>query len=270
MVESIRELRKICQNRDQRYDHMYERFYRKISIYITKAVLYTNISANQVTLLDICIGFVACTMMMKCYYIESIILFFLWELMDRVDGEVAHYRKTASITGEYFDRLNHILVEPFIFISFTLSLIKNIDNVLLILFGFSATTSYNYIKLVMYSLNYGVLERYLNSNGDIRIGYKQYNDIGVEGIKSSFEGIIKILYKSLSFITFPPGLIIMMFISTLLDMLISQFIIINFLINYKFLCLVFYGITLPLISLFLSYNIIKNKEPEKLYEKIFG
>ena len=59
MVESIEELRKICQRRDVRYQNAVEKFSRKFSIYFTKLLLCTGITANQVTLLNILIGMIA-------------------------------------------------------------------------------------------------------------------------------------------------------------------------------------------------------------------
>ena len=59
-IESIKELRKICQKPVIKSNTFYPRMVsRKVSIYITKLFLYTNISANNVTLLMILIGIIA-------------------------------------------------------------------------------------------------------------------------------------------------------------------------------------------------------------------
>ncbi|MBU1621985.1 MAG: hypothetical protein KJ597_00255, partial [Nanoarchaeota archaeon] len=72
MVESIKELRKICQKRSYLYDkkreentskpveeYFYDQFLRLVSIYITKLFLYTSITSNQVTIISMIVGIFA-------------------------------------------------------------------------------------------------------------------------------------------------------------------------------------------------------------------
>ena len=47
MVESIKELRKICQPEPKGREFLYIRYMRKVSIYFTKLFLILRISANQ-------------------------------------------------------------------------------------------------------------------------------------------------------------------------------------------------------------------------------
>jgi len=269
MVESIEKLRIICQKRDERYDHFVENSFRKLSIYFTKAFLYTNLSANQITILDILVGFIGCLMIGKRNYITSLFLFFMWEMLDRVDGEVAHYRKQSSLSGEYLDRSNHLIIEPLLFICFTFSLQSEVNNVYLFIFGFLASTSYNLIKLVVFSIHYGVVENYLNSDIVLNITLNEEKRAGVEGIKDKFGGIVIPLYKLFSFITFPPGSILMILCSAFLDSLLSPIMLFNISFSYKFICLMSYGILLSLIWIFLGIRIVTNKEPEKLYINLF-
>ena len=59
MVESIKELRLLCQDAERRGDmSLTYRFNKKYSIYFTKLLLYTPISANQTTFIDIIIELV--------------------------------------------------------------------------------------------------------------------------------------------------------------------------------------------------------------------
>jgi len=269
MVESIEELRIICQKRDERYDHFVENLYRKLSIYFTKVFLYTTLSANQITILDILVGIIGCLMIAKRNYVTSLFVFFMWEILDRVDGEVAHYRKQSSLSGEYLDRSNHLIIEPLLFISFTFSLQLEVNAIYLFIFGFLASTSYNLIKLVVFSTHYGVVEKYLNSDIMLNITLNEEKSVGVEGIKDSFGGIIFPLYKVFLFITFPPGSILMIYCSAFLDNLLNPIMLFNLSFSYKFICLMSYGVLLSLIWIFLGIRIVTKKEPEKLYIKLF-
>lgn len=124
MVESINELRAICQ--PQKMDTRY----RKLSIYLTKLFLKTPFSADAVTFLDLVIGLIG-TYFLSCGSSLSILfgaLFLqLYFILDCVDGEIARYTKTASIRGKCLEKIVHFIVNPLIFISLGFG-IFNVSN----------------------------------------------------------------------------------------------------------------------------------------------
>lgn len=126
-MESIAELRKICQETAKRdKSNVYMRYVsRFLSIYLTRAILPTSISANQVSVAMIAMGFISCFFFLlgsKGAFFSGAILLQLWYLLDCMDGEVAryrHYKATGSIiinknesslTGLYYDMINHYIV----------------------------------------------------------------------------------------------------------------------------------------------------------------
>ncbi|MDO4459132.1 MAG: CDP-alcohol phosphatidyltransferase family protein [Clostridia bacterium] len=94
---------------------------RPLSYLFTIPFLYTKITPNQISLLSIVpviAGFViACfarsmPMMIVCW-----LMFFLWNMLDGVDGNVARYRKQFSKMGSVYDATSGYLAAAFTFFS---------------------------------------------------------------------------------------------------------------------------------------------------------
>lgn len=141
--QSIRELRRVCQDPVIQDNTWYARnFARRISIYFTKLLLYTRITANQTTFLFILIGIVAGFLFIfgDCWHVlGGAIVLQLWYIFDCVDGEVARYRKQTSLTGIYLDYMAHFIVHPLVFMAITLGVYKNIPRMDVLVFGFLAS-----------------------------------------------------------------------------------------------------------------------------------
>jgi phosphatidylglycerophosphate synthase len=104
---SIEELRRICQpNRGRSWG---ESFTRKFSIYITWLFIRLPISANQITLFAILLAFLSMLIIIVSsnfsLWIVALIIYFFSLSLDYVDGEVARYHGTSSLSGLLFDRL---------------------------------------------------------------------------------------------------------------------------------------------------------------------
>ncbi len=82
---------------------------RKLSYWMTIPFLQTNITPNQVTLLSISvlvIGFgINCFACTKTLMIVSWLFYFLWNLLDGVDGNLARYKKQFSKLGNIYDTM---------------------------------------------------------------------------------------------------------------------------------------------------------------------
>jgi len=142
MVESVKELKKICQNR--RIPWYGRTFKRKISIYLTYLFLHTPITANQVTLLFVIIGLMGALLLAtgsRGYLIMGAFLLFLHTILDSVDGEVARYRKTVSSTGIFLELMGHNIVYPSVFICLSFGAYQICHSVTIFAFGFSAALS---------------------------------------------------------------------------------------------------------------------------------
>lgn len=87
---------------------------RKISLPVTRELLRTPVSANQLTGLMIVVGLVAAVAAGLAGLVWAVVAFVLVQLyflLDLCDGEVARWRRTTSVTGVYLDRVGHYLVE---------------------------------------------------------------------------------------------------------------------------------------------------------------
>ncbi len=148
-MESIKELRKICQ--ETRDDLLYQRnwfdrnFTRRISMYLTKPFLMMGLSANQVTAISLLVGLAAGVLMVfpdPVLWLIGIPLFYLYFVLDCVDGEIARYRKTSSLVGSYLDGGLGMLMWPYVLACMTFGINNVVQNNLVFAFGFLAAVGW--------------------------------------------------------------------------------------------------------------------------------
>jgi phosphatidylglycerophosphate synthase len=87
---------------------------RRISLRITRELLRTPVSANQLTGLMIVVGLAAAVAAGLAGLAWAVVAFVgvqVYFMLDLCDGEVARWRDTKSVTGVYLDRVGHYLVE---------------------------------------------------------------------------------------------------------------------------------------------------------------
>lgn len=153
MVESIKELKKICYRPKKETGMVLA--YRKVSFYFTKLLLYTPISANQVSIISMFIGLAASFLLIFnniILDILAVIMFYMWFMGDFCDGEIARYRGTAgSGIGSFLDWLNVYSVPPILFLFLSLRLYYQFLDLHILLLGLSASffwfLSYTFVHL---------------------------------------------------------------------------------------------------------------------------
>lgn len=153
MTESIKELRKICQKEDYRKKgNLIARYItRDAALYITKFILPTGITANQVVVIVIALGIISGFAFMSGAYFMSFagaVIFQLWYLFDHVDGQVARYRKVVDLTGAFYDFYGHYIVHFFILGGIAIGLYVRYSSMGVLLSGFLAAFSVNMISLL--------------------------------------------------------------------------------------------------------------------------
>jgi len=94
---------------------------RPLSYVFTIPFLYTNISPNAISILSIVpviVGFViACRTYSLAGSLLCWFMFFLWNMLDGVDGNVARYKKQFSKMGSVYDAMAGYLAAAFTFYS---------------------------------------------------------------------------------------------------------------------------------------------------------
>jgi len=214
-LESIKKLEKLTEK--PRDSWIFKYFYRKISIYFTKLFLYLGISANQVSIISGSFGALSIPLFMLGDYHSSVIggiLFFLYEMFDCSDGQVARYNikkrnidPKENLKGQYTDTVMGIFnLAVFMGLAFAN---RAILGDLALILGFSAVLSIGHWRTLLWQRQY--LTKSTNRKPSI----------------TSISWVSPIL------VIFSSGMI-------------AIAVLIGSLLNILHLILLFYGITLPI------------------------
>lgn len=110
-VPDIATLKEICHrgklDRDRRFWYAAS---RRVSIYITWVLVHTEISANQVTLLTVLLAAAGAVLLGTApasLALCGALGLLAYHLLDKVDGDIARFRRTYSIVGVYLDEVGH-------------------------------------------------------------------------------------------------------------------------------------------------------------------
>lgn len=134
-LPTIKELKKKC---DDRYITWMDNQYRKISIYLTKAFLYTSITPNQISGISTFIGILGGIILSIGNFWSFVIggMFFIFSaILDRVDGQLARYKKITSSKGEYLEFLNYHITCLAMHTGLVWGVYRSLNNSLVLLFG---------------------------------------------------------------------------------------------------------------------------------------
>jgi len=83
---------------------------RSVAIYITWVLIHTRVTANQVTLMTVSLSLAGAIMLAAAPVWLALVgacTLLSYHLLDKVDGDVARYRRTFSIIGVYLDEVGH-------------------------------------------------------------------------------------------------------------------------------------------------------------------
>lgn len=218
MVESIEELKKICQDsKSEAMDWYSKMFYRSISIHITKLLLRTSVTANQVTFFTIVLGLIAGVLFSfgtHSYMLAGALLLQLWLIFDCVDGEIARYKGTAGICGKYMESLDHYVTEPFIIACVGFGLYVLFDNVVIFALGALVALLMS-SSFVSSNLIYTLFVMHKITNENI---YRMSG--AITDNSTTIRCIYNFCFKSL---TTPTSFMVILLIATMLDILFIAF-----------------------------------------------
>lgn len=139
-------------------------------IYLSKLLLGTNITPNQLTVMGLLLGISGILLITFPHFILSFIGFllvlFFW-VVDYTDGVIARYKKITSKRGEYYDNLGHFIT-PLLFFAMGMQLFNRTGDVIPLLLG--AVSSWIYLgidfnaKLMVLTTGEKKAQFYLNSS----------------------------------------------------------------------------------------------------------
>src|SRR5262249_55662705 len=111
-VPDLGTLRSICQGEKVRQDRRpWYVFSRRVSIGITWCLLHTPVTANHVTFASLVLAVAAGILLATpspALALAGAGALVAHYFLDKVDGEIARFRKSYSLTGVYMDELSHM------------------------------------------------------------------------------------------------------------------------------------------------------------------
>lgn len=108
------------------------------SIYITWLLLYTPITANQVTFLMLVLGIAGSAFLFSGFFVAGLLILHFAVVLDNVDGEIARFKNQRSMMGKYLDVVYHVTVSPLMLFGFAYGIYNLHPSKYLIIFGFLA------------------------------------------------------------------------------------------------------------------------------------
>ncbi len=253
MAESIKELRRICQPR------RYDRPQRAISIYITKVLAKSNITANQGTGLDFGIGLAGVILFFVgtnlCFLLGGILLQF-FEVFDCVDGEISRYRErqglkksqSEKLRSEFLQDMVHPVLHPLIFLGFGFGLFRLFHHQTLLILGFSAALGMSIDTYVN-----TIREKLLQAPGlEASRAYKEMKENAGKLTRRIPLG--NYILELITFLAPIPGVVTLLMLAPILDYLIfphppSALLLGSFPLNCKIGVLIFYALVQQLLWL---------------------
>ena len=132
-----------------------EHLKRELSFFITPLFLKWDVTPNQASCLNYCIGVAAAILISIGYHwslVAGLVIFFISEVVDRVDGNIARTTGTSSFFGKFLDGLFDIAT--FTLLSFALSVYVYINSGSGLLFWLGG------INTVLTPFQHFILDRY--------------------------------------------------------------------------------------------------------------
>jgi phosphatidylglycerophosphate synthase len=113
-MERPNQLREVCQAGKLSEPAWYT-VHRRVSIYLTWALLHTPLKPTHVTLLMMAAGVLGAALIAVPHLgvnLAGFAVLYLSFLLDKVDGEMARYLKVCSPRAVLLDRFHHLMIEP--------------------------------------------------------------------------------------------------------------------------------------------------------------
>lgn len=266
MVESLKELNQLCQKPDyKKTGNWYVRtILRDVALPATWLLLHTSITANQVTLVSLAISFLG-----MCFFaipgpgpfLTGVLLLQLWYYLDHVDGQIARYRKTASLTGRFLDFLTHHAVHVALFFTLGFYCYAVTASSFFIVWCFLsalAILTFNVMHDVKYKTFFERIEILRLSR---EIVLKQRGNCPLK-TPITRTGSVKRIFSILHKLCEIHVMMNILTLAALIQMFLSA-------LDLRFILFILYGLLAPIIAVVKLVYILTNKQIDKEFNEIF-
>ncbi len=270
MVESVKELWKICYGNQNVYRAWFNKYVSKVSIYITWLLLHTPITPNQVTIIELVLVIISSGFLFSgslLYIFIGFLIIQFTNLLDCVDGEIARYRKKSSLVGVHLEDIYHQLISYLMFFPLAFGVFLQTGWKSVLIFGFLCSIfSKSVIIPSMYS---AIIDTRLHRNTPL--GYlKQKNKSNAINLQGSNigKGLSDIYDKFKDFWAAPTNIVHLTVIS-IIELFNNNY---HFMQDYTlfywyFVVYSFAVILIQIISFLVHY---KGKAADQYYKSLFG
>lgn len=101
--------------------------WRYLSFFLTPLFIITGLSANHATYIRILVGFCSIYLIFSENIVIGIIIFFLGDIIDCVDGNISRIKNTATFYGKFLDGWVDIVIENFLILSLIYFYLVNLN-----------------------------------------------------------------------------------------------------------------------------------------------
>jgi hypothetical protein len=235
--ESMKELLEKCLDKD-RPDIVllaWDRFFIRVTIYLTRVLLEMRVSANQATglgLLSVLIGGALIAFPQPLFWYIGLFFIASWEVFDFVDGQIARYNKTSSMKGAWWAGICHHIIEPWIIIGASIGLWQSLNNFLPIASGFigllghTLTISNQLLPFIV------IYERKLSYDA-----FKPVSNTSGKNTENAFIRFGRLVFRF-------EAIIIAFLVTTIIDSFVSPFTVGGMLINLRYIYYSLYTLAL--------------------------
>lgn len=160
MDKPITELRELCK---KPFYHPFQKNMHYLMLYITKPLLKTNITPNQITIFWLILQLIGSLFMVKGTYtfnVIGIILYTVAMLLDYVDGQIARIKKISTYKGIFLEELGIYFGSSVFMLCFSIGVARYYGNHFYFILGIMSSIAIVYSKLaVVNPLSYNEAKR---------------------------------------------------------------------------------------------------------------
>lgn len=251
--ESIPELRNICQKKSEgRQEPIYDRVIaRRISIVITRYFLAFGISANQATVISLIVALIAGVFFISpsaLFWLIGLLIFFLFYVLDCVDGEISRYRQSSSPGGTNLDGIVGLFTYSYLLACMAFGIYFSLNGLAALIFGFGAVLT-NFLADTS-----SILQQSVYYEWKIQSAVFKTTELGRN------RGVIGLAFTVYKMIFSPPGLRYMpaFLLAAILDSLIAPFGVWGQSLNFRLIWLIVWTMATLAALIVKTYYVVRN------------